>query len=215
MGVYRSIEVFGDDLPFDRLPADIRRALTEEEAAAYREGPAYFLGRSSGCRYRPVRSFFRLLGRARAMRLHLYAGRRPRFRIYFGFSLLAIGRYVQVRLGPGVELPGTPPPGLGPLYQDVGGTIDGREGPPWSCGGWEPPEDVRSVAAHQWQPTDSGGYDVDQSYPVYSFGNGDFAGYAGRRRGFLFDHERSRMEPWDLLDFAEEYFGDYPQAFAE
>jgi hypothetical protein len=217
MSIYRSIEVLCSDVPFDRLPADIRHALSDNEAVAYREGPGYFLNRSANCSYRPLQQFFQLLGRRGAFRLHLYAGLRPQFRVFYGFSLLGMGAsgYVQVRLASGVELPGDPPSDLLQLYQVIGGVIDGQNYGGENYGGWVPPEDVRSVGTHQWQPTDTSGFDVDQSYPVYSFGNGDYAGYAGGGRGFLYDHERHILEPWDLLDYAEEYFGDYPRTLGE
>ena len=60
---------------------------------------------------------------------------------------------------------------------------------------------------------DTGGCDLEHSYPVFSCGNGDYYGYAEKRLGFLYDHERSRLEPFDLLKYAEEYFGDYPRLF--
>jgi hypothetical protein len=206
--VYRSITVWCGDTPFERLPADIRGALRPEEVAAYRAGPAYFTDRAARCAYRPMRKFFRLLGSG-GMRLHLYGGLEPVYTAYFGFNLMSAGRYVQVRLGP-AALPGDPPPGLAQVYQDIDGTIDVEE----NYGGWSPAADVRSVAARMWQPSDPGGCDPAQSYPAYGFGNGDYAGYAGPRRGFMYTHEDGgRLEPYKLLGWAERYFGDYTATF--
>lgn len=157
----------------------------------------------------PMRKFFRLLGSGGGMRLHLYGGRKPVYTAYFGFNLISAGRYIQVHLGPAV-LPGDPPSRLAQVYQDIDGTIDGYE----NYGGWLPAADVRSVAARRWQPAKLGGCDPEHSYPVYGFGNGDYAGYAGRKRGFLYTHEGGgELEPRDLLDWAEQYFGDYAATF--
>jgi hypothetical protein len=207
--IHRSIEVLCSDTPFDQLPADIRGALRPEEVTAYRTGLAYFTDRAPRCTYRPMRKFFKLLGSAGTLRLHLYGGADPVYTAYFGFNLLGTGRYVQVRLGP-AALPGDPPPGLAQIYKDIDGTIDGQE----NYGGWLPAADVRSVTARRWQPSHSGGCDPDHSYPVYGFGNGDYAGYAGPRREFLYTHEDGgRLEGYKLLEWAERYFGDYAAAF--
>jgi hypothetical protein len=207
--VHRSIEVWCSDVPFNRLPADIRGALRPQEKAAYRAGPAYFTDRAASSAYRPMRNFFRLLASAGAMRLHLYGGLEPVYTVYFGFNLIKAGRYVQVRLGPGT-LPGDPPPGLAQIYQDINGTIDGYE----NYGGWSPAAEVRSVAACRWQPDKLNGCNPEQSYPVYGFGNGDYAGYATLKRGFLYTHESGgELESFDLLDWAKRYFGDYAATF--
>jgi hypothetical protein len=156
-----------------------------------------------------MRKFFRLLGSAGTLRLHLYGEEQPVYTAYFGFNLNSAGRYLQVRLGP-AKLPGDPPPGLARVYQDVDGTIDGRE----NYGGWGSAADMESVAAKRWQPSHPGRCDPAQSYPVYGFGNGDYAGYAGPRLGFMYTHEDGgRLEPYDLLGWAEEYFGDYAATF--
>jgi hypothetical protein len=89
----------------------------------------------------------------------------------------------------------------------MGGLIDGREYSVF----WDAPEDLQSIAAHRWQPSDTGGCDLGESYPLFSCGNGDAYGYAGPKKTFLFDHERSRLEPYDLVGYAEAYFGDYPR----
>jgi hypothetical protein len=207
--VHRSIEVWCGETPFEKLPADIRNALRPEEAAAYRGGSAYFADRAARCAYRPMRKFYRLLGSAGAMRLHLYGALEPVYTAYFGFNLLKAGRYVQIRLGP-ATLPGNPPPELAQVYQDIDGTIDGQE----NYGGWSPAAKVQSVAARKWLPNDLGGCDPAQSYPVYGFGNGDYAGYAGPRRGFQYTHEGGgRLEPYKLLDWTELYFGNYAATF--
>src|SRR5262245_54488517 len=209
--VHRSITVWCDVTTFARLPSDIRDTLRPEEVAAYRAGPEYFADRATRCAYGPMRKFFRLLGSVgkAAMRLHLYGGLEPVYTAYFGFNLVSAGRYVQVRLGP-AALPGDPPPALAQVYQDIDGTMDGDE----NYGGWSSAADVRSVATRQWQPSDPGGCDPAQSYPVYGFGNGDYAGYAGPRRGFQYTHEDGgRLEPYKLLEWAERYFGNYPATF--
>ena len=207
--VHRSIEVWCDKTPFERLPADIRDALRPEEMKAYRAGPSYFTDRAARCAYPPTRKFFRLLGSSGLLRLHLYGGLEPVYTAYFGFNLMSAGRYVQVRLGP-AALPGDPPPALTQVYQDIDGTIDGRE----NYGGWLSAADVRSVAARRWQPSDPGKCDPAHSYPVYGFGNGDHAGYAGSRRAFMYTHEDGgRLEEYDLLNWAKRYFGDYAATF--
>ena len=193
---------------FQRLPADIRKALRPAEVEAYQGGTAYFTDRAKRCASPVVRKFFRLLGTGGGPRLHLYAGARPVYTAFFGFNLLRAGRYVQVRLGPGM-LPGDPPPELARVYQDVDGTHDGFD----PCGGWESAEYIRSIAAREWQPADQGGFDPDRCHPVYSHGNGDYSGYADKKRSFLFDHERSVLEPDDLAGLARRYFGDYADTF--
>jgi hypothetical protein len=207
--ILRTIEVWRDKVPFDRLPADISAALRPAEAAAYRAGPAYFAGRAAGCRSRPLGRFLRRLAAAPGMRLHLYGGAEPEFRAYFGFRLRPGGRYVQVRLGP-AELPGDPPAWLAEVYREIDGTMDGDE----RNDGWRSAEYVQSVTDYRWGPTDPGGFDPDVSYPVYGFGNGDAAGYAGPRRAFLYEHEDGgRLTGFDLRGLATEYFGDYDRFF--
>ena len=152
MSIQRTIEIWRDELSFDRLPVNIRAALSEDEAAAYRGGPSYFQERASNCRYRPLRKFFRLLGKAGSMSLHLYGGMLPEYRVYFGFNLRTIGRYIQLRLASDVALPGDPPPALVQLYEDIGGLIDGRE----ISVLWEEPEEMQSVGARRWQPSRHG-----------------------------------------------------------
>ncbi len=207
--VFRSIEVWYKNTPFALLPADIRAMLTPEELEAYRGGTDYFTKRAGKCVYKPMRNFFRLLGKASLEMLHLYASDDPKYKAYFVFYLSEAERHVQVRLGSG-SLPGDPPPGLSQVYQDVSGTIDGHE----LVGGWESAEEVETVAARRWQPNDAGGCQLDQSFLTYSFGNGDYAGYAGPERGFLYEHESGgRLEPFQLLQWAEKYFGSYEASF--
>ena len=73
---------------------------------------------------------------------------------------------------------------------------------------------MQSVAAKRSRPSDPGGCDLVQSFPVYGFGNGDYAGYASPRRGFMYTHEDGgKLEPFKLLEWAEQYFGNYAATF--
>lgn len=73
---------------------------------------------------------------------------------------------------------------------------------------------MQSVAAKRWRPSDPGGCDLVQSFPVYGLGNGDYAGYASPRRGFMYTHEDGgKLEPFKLLEWAEQYFGNYAATF--
>jgi hypothetical protein len=207
MSIHRTIGIRWKKVPFDSLPADIRAVFSDDEARAYRTGPSFFRERASECQFRPMKKFLRLLGKADSMDLHLYGGMQPEFQVYFGINIDSAKSYIQFRLPSGHSLPGNPPGPLSQLYQDMGGLIDGREVSVY----WETPEDLKSIAAHRWQPTDTGGCDLSKSYPLFSCGNGDAYGYAGSKKAFLFDHERSCLEPYDLVGYAEEYFGDYPR----
>lgn len=109
-------------------------------------------------------------------------------------------------------LPGNPPAALTQIYQDINGTIDGYE----DGGGWQPAEEVKSVSAHQWQPSTLNGLDPEVSVPLYSFGNGDYAGFAGTRKGFMYTHEDGgKLEPYPIIDWAKRYFGEYAKTFGK
>jgi hypothetical protein len=90
------------------------------------------------------------------------------------------------------------------LYRDMGGLIYGRENSVF----WSAPEEIRSVAANHWLPPEANDPDAVRSYPVFSCGNGDAIGYIGPDRGFLYNHEIPALEPYDLVGYAKEYFGE-------
>jgi hypothetical protein len=84
MGIIRTVEVRWKDVPFDRLPQDLRAALTDDEATAYRAGPTYFREMASRCSFAPIEEFLLALSAAEYMYVHFYAEMEPEYRVYFG-----------------------------------------------------------------------------------------------------------------------------------
>jgi hypothetical protein len=67
---------------------------------------------------------------------------------------------------------------------------------------------MKSVAAKRRQPSDHDRYNLAQSFLVYGFTNGDYAGYASPRRGFMYTHDDGeKLEPFKLLKWPDRYFG--------
>ena len=210
VSILRTIELWHDEYRLDELPEDIRRSFSPSEMRAYADPEGYFRERAAACAFPPLRQFLELLGSEPCVLLHLYGGKEPIYSVYFGVNLRSTGRFIQVRLASGVALPGEPPPELAMVYREFGGIIDGRE----YVGGWNEPEDVKSIRDLQWEPNETAGFTVERSYPIYSHGNGDYLGYGDHSRGFLYDHERHSIEGEDLIDFLGRYFGDYGEMFS-
>jgi hypothetical protein len=200
--ISRKIEIYSWDVPFEKLPNDIRALLSENDEAAYKAGAQYFKDAASRTGEPDLINVLARLGDDHPMRVYLEKQDEEPWICWFGFTFVAEGRHVRFRPPSSAPLPPSIPARLRTIYENLGGINDDNSGDY----GLLPPEKIIRAS-------DSGHYFIpnileesQKCWLFHSFGNGDYTGWSEDGEGAMLNHEVECLDSLDLDEFLNDYF---------
>lgn len=200
--IKRLIEIRAWDVPFEKLPADVRGILSEEDATAYQNGAKYFKAAASRIGEPALNKVLARLDDDQAMRVYLEKEDDAPWICWFGFTFVSERRHVRFRPPSSVALPTSIPARLRKIYENLGGINNDSSG----SYGLIPPENFIRAS-------DSGWYFIPgildaarKCWLFHSHGNGDYTGWNDDGGCSVLNHEEECLDDLDLDEFLDDYF---------